>query len=112
MLGKKQLLWFIFFRVVVVSFFLVSTIILNVNDPDSFKGIAFQGLMTLIVATYAFSIVSLLVLKFSANRSMALTYAQIIWDLLLVTLLLIFTGGINSPYSFLYFLSIINASLF
>ena len=112
MLDKKQLFWFIFFRVVVVSFFLVSTIILNINEPDSSQVSLFRGLSRLIIATYAFSIVSLLVLKFSANPSLALTYAQIIWDLLLVTFLLIFTGGINSPYSFLYFLSIINASVF
>jgi two-component system sensor histidine kinase PilS (NtrC family) len=35
---------------------------------------------------------------------------QIVWDLFFVTLLLLLTGGINSPFSFLYTLSIINAS--
>lgn len=95
-----------------VSFFLVSTIILNLNEPGSINWTAFYGLIKLIIATYVFSIVSLLILKFSDSLSRALTYGQIIWDLVLVTLLLIFTGGINSPYSFLYFLSIINASVF
>ncbi|ACM21714.1 sensor histidine kinase PilS, PAS domain-containing [Geotalea daltonii FRC-32] len=112
MSDKKRLFWFIFLRVVVVSFFLVSTIILNLNGPDSINGIAFYGLIKVIIATYAFSIVSLLILKVSDKLSKALTYGQIIWDLALVTFLLIFTGGINSPYSFLYFLSIINASVF
>ncbi|WP_243371824.1 ATP-binding protein [Geotalea sp. SG265] len=112
MADKKRLFWFIFLRVVVVTFFLVSTIILDIKEPDSLSNVAFYGLIKLIIATYAFSIVSLLVLKFSAKLSKALTYGQIIWDVALVTLLLIFTGGINSPYSFLYFLSIINASVF
>lgn len=111
MSDKKRLFWFIFARVVVVSFFLVSTIILNIKEPDSVSDIAFYGQIRLIVATYLFSIVSLLVLRFTDRLNRTLTYAQIIWDLLLVTLLLLFTGGINSPYSFLYILSIINASV-
>lgn len=112
MADKKRLFWFIFLRVVVVSFFLVSTIILDIKEPDSLGNVAFHGLIKLIIATYAFSIISLFALKFSEKVSSALTYGQIIWDVALVTLLLIFTGGVNSPYSFLYFLSIINASVF
>jgi two-component system, NtrC family, sensor histidine kinase PilS len=111
MSDKKRLFWFIFARVVVVSFFLVSTIILNIREPDSVSEVAFYGQIRLIIATYLFSIVSLLVIRFADRLNRALTYAQIIWDLLLVTLLLLFTGGINSPYSFLYILSIINASV-
>ncbi|HEX9079751.1 MAG TPA: ATP-binding protein, partial [Desulfuromonadaceae bacterium] len=40
-----------------------------------------------------------------------ITYLQAIWDLLFVTVLLLFTGGITSPYSFLYLLSIMNAGV-
>jgi two-component system sensor histidine kinase PilS (NtrC family) len=40
-----------------------------------------------------------------------LTYLQTIWDLLFVTVLLLFTGGVESPYSFLYLLSIMNAGI-
>lgn len=95
----------------VVSLFLVSTIILSAEEPGSVAAVALAGLYRLIIATYLFSVASLVVLKFTDSFSRALTYAQIIWDLLLVTLLLLLTGGINSPYSFLYMLSIINASV-
>jgi two-component system, NtrC family, sensor histidine kinase PilS len=108
---KKRLAWFISIRVVVVSLFLISSIILNASEPESASAIALTGLYKLIVATFLFSIGSLVVLKISEGSQRALTYAQIIWDLLLVTLLLLFTGGISSPYSFLYMLSIINASV-
>lgn len=111
---KKRLVWFIFLRVMVVSIFMVSTIILDVKEPDSFGDNALSGLIQLIVATYLFSIISLVILRFSRfSRSFqqTFTYAQIVWDLLLVTILFLLTGGIASPFSFLYILSIINASV-
>ena len=108
---KRRLGWFILIRVAVVSLFLISTIILNAKGSESINGVELTGFYKLIIATYLFSIVSLVFLKLSKRFSRPLTYAQIIWDLLLVTLLLLFTGGINSPYSFLYMLSIINASV-
>ena len=111
---KKRLVWFIFLRVMVVSVFLASTAILDVKEPDSFSDYALSGLIQLIVATYLFSIVSLVVLRFgrhSNNFQQTFTYAQIIWDLVLITILFLLTGGITSPFSFLYMLSIINASV-
>jgi two-component system sensor histidine kinase PilS (NtrC family) len=109
--NKKQLSWFILLRVVVVSIFLVSAIILNAKEPGSFGDEALSGLVRLILATYLFSIVSLAVLRYTEKLQQVLTYAQIIWDLLLITILILLTGGISSPYSFLYILSIINASV-
>src|SRR6266567_1067751 len=109
--GKKRLAWFILLRVVVVSIFLVSTIILTAKEPGSLGDEALPGFFKLILATYLFSILSLVILRYTEKFLQPLTYAQIIWDLLLVTLLILFTGGINSPYSFLYILSIINASV-
>ncbi|KAF0221888.1 MAG: two-component system NtrC family sensor histidine kinase [Geobacteraceae bacterium] len=108
---KKRLAWFILVRVVVVSLFLASTIILNIKEPQSIPPAALAGLIKLIITTYLFSIISLLVIKFSEKFQPLLTYAQIIWDIFFVTLLLLLTGGISSPYSFLYMLSIINASV-
>ena len=108
---KKRLAWFILIRVVVVSVFLVSTIILTSKEPGSLGDEALPGLFRLILATYLFSILSLVVLRYSRKLQQILTYSQIIWDLLLVTILILLTGGISSPYSFLYILSIINASV-
>ncbi|MCM2359019.1 MAG: ATP-binding protein [Geobacteraceae bacterium] len=109
--GKKRLAWFILLRVVVVSIFLVSAVILNAKEPGSLGDETLSGLARLIIATYLFSILSLAALRHSEKFQQAFTYAQIIWDLLLVTLLILLTGGISSPYSFLYILSIINASV-
>jgi len=108
---KRRLAWFILLRMAVVSLFLISTVILNAREPGSISDAEVTCLYKLIIATYLFSFASLITLKFSQGFRRSLTYAQIIWDLILVTLLLLFTGGISSPYSFLYMLSIINASV-
>lgn len=49
---------------------------------------------------------------FSQMKSLKLmAYLQLTGDVLVVTLLLYFTGGVNSPFSFLYILVIITSSI-
>lgn len=108
---KKRLTWFILLRLVVVSLFLASTTILNVKEPEIVVNEALPVLTRLIVSTYLFSILSLLTLRLTDRFNLTLTYLQIVWDLLLVTTLILLTGGVNSPFSFLYILAIINASV-
>ena len=111
MVEKKRLAWFILVRLVVVSLFLAAIAFLALREPDTLGEGALSGFISLIVATYLFSIVSLLLLRFTELINRTLAYLQIIWDLLLVTILILLTGGIVSPYSFLYILAIINASV-
>lgn len=106
----KRLTWFVLVRVVVVSLFLLSIIILNIKEPGTLDEKSVSHLIKLIIATYCFSILSLFFIKLKEGGSRTLTYLQIVWDLSFVTFLILITGGINSPYSFLYFLSILNAS--
>jgi two-component system sensor histidine kinase PilS (NtrC family) len=108
---KKRLILFVLARVVVVTVFLSATLIINIKEPASFGEQALSGFIKLYVSTYVFSIFTLLVLKLTDKYTTGLTYLQIIWDLMFVTVLLLMTGGINSPFSFLYLLSIINASV-
>ncbi|RNC67647.1 MAG: PAS domain S-box protein [Desulfuromonadales bacterium] len=108
---SRRLLWFILARVVVVSLILASTTILSMRGTGLLGEDAQRGITAIIVATYGFSILSLLVLRMAREYSQTLTYAQIIWDILFVTGLLLFTGGIASPFSFLYLLAITNASV-
>ncbi len=108
---KKRLAWFILIRLAVVSLLLIFAVILNIKEPENAVAAELTGLYRLIIATYLFSAISLIILKFTEHLHRGLTYAQVVWDLVLVTLLILLTGGINSPYSFLYILSIINASV-
>lgn len=111
MIEKSRLTWFIVLRMVVVSFFLLTTTILNYKEPGIFDNDALPILAKLIVFTYTFSILALLTLRFTTKFNTTLTYLQIVWDLGLVTVLILLTGGINSLFSFLYILAVINASV-
>lgn len=110
MTEKKRISWYILVRLVVVSVFLALTIILDLKysrglDPDTFS-----RFLKLIVVTYVFSLLSLYLLRFERFLP-RLAHAQIVWDLVLVTLLILLTGGITSPYPFLYLVCIVNASI-
>ena len=111
MADRKRIGWFILLRVVVVSAFIASTLVLDLPTLDLLAEGARSVLARLVLATYLFSLVSLAVLRITSRHTRTLSYAQIVWDLLLVTTLILVTGGVNSPYAFLYFLSIISASV-
>ena len=108
---RKRIGWFILLRVVVVSAFLASALVIDLPTLDLLAEGARSVLARLVLATYLFSLVSLAVLRVTSRHARTLSYAQIVWDLLLVTTLILVTGGVNSPYAFLYFLSIISASV-
>lgn len=108
---SRRVVWFILARMIVVSLFLVSTIILRMKGTGPLGVHALEGITKIVVATYGFSIVSLLFLRVTARYDQTVTYFQIIWDILFVTLLILFTGGVTSPFSFLYLLAITSASV-
>jgi two-component system sensor histidine kinase PilS (NtrC family) len=108
---KKRLVRFVFARVVVVSLFLLSTTILGSHESGGLPEASLAGINRLVVATYFVSIFALVLLWATDRLHRSITYLLIVWDLAFVTLLLLLTGGIASPYSFLYMLSIISASM-
>ncbi|MHC1696723.1 MAG: nitrogen regulation protein NR(II) [Geobacteraceae bacterium] len=108
---KKRLVRFVLARVVVVSLFLISTAILDTHESGGISAPALSGITRLVIATYLVSVLSLVLLWATNRLHRAITYLLIVWDLGFVTLLLLLTGGIASPYSFVYLLSIISASM-
>lgn len=107
---ESRLSLFIFARIVVTFLLLASTIILNLQDPKAIDDLTYSGLVRLMAFSFLFSVGSYFCLKLR-RFSFFITYLQTIWDLLFVTVLLLFTGGVASPYSFLYLLSIMNAGV-
>src|SRR5512133_1429999 len=107
---ERRLRLFIYARIVVSFLFLASTILLSFPAPFSAVDYFRSGIVRLMMFSFIFSIISHLALRFVRYRFFV-TYLQTIWDVLFVTLLLLFTGGILSPYSFLYLLSIMNAGV-
>ena len=108
---RRKLTGFILTRIVLVTLFLCSTLILKIEAPTSIEEWVFPRFLLLLMVAYLFSLASLVISWLNAKLTQSLTYFQIIWDLLFVTALLVVTGGIASPFSFLYLLSVINASV-
>ena len=112
MQSSHRVSWFILLRLVVISAFLVlSNLLLNGDTSEMLGDISLTVLTRLLLATCAFSLLSLFFLKTARSYVRTLAYAQIVWDIFFVTVLILLTGGLTSPFAFLYFLSIISASI-
>ena len=108
--SERRLRIFIYARIIVSFLFLTSTVLMSYKDPAAAEDQFQTGLVRLMAFSFIFSAISHFALKLPKYRFFV-TYLQTIWDLLFVTVLLLFTGGILSPYSFLYLLSIMNAGV-
>lgn len=107
---ERRLRLFIYARILVSFLFLASTVLLSYKEPASPPDIFHSGIVRLMAFSFAFSCVSHLLLRLR-TFGFFIIYLQSIWDVLFVTLLLLFTGGVLSPYSFLYLLAIMNAGV-
>lgn len=101
---------FILARIVVTILFLASTIVLKLTDSEAIGQFQFRGIIELMVLSCLFSAASLAFLRRQTWLTQ-LSCIQVIWDILFVTLLLMLTDGIASPYSFLYLLAIMSAGM-
>ncbi|HIJ88751.1 MAG TPA: PAS domain S-box protein [Desulfuromonadales bacterium] len=105
--SERRLRLFIYARIIVSFLFLAATLLLNKTiELERFQ----PGVIRLMAFSFVFSIISLVFLK-KLKFTKLLTNIQVVWDLLFVTVLILFTGGILSPYSFLYLLSIMIAGM-
>jgi two-component system sensor histidine kinase PilS (NtrC family) len=107
---ERRLRLFIYARIVVSFLFLVSTALLSYKEPASLQDLFHSGIVRLMGISFVFSCVSHFALRLR-KFTVFIIYLQAIWDVFFVTLLLLFTGGILSPYSFLYLLAIMNAGV-
>ena len=106
---RKNLAWLILTRLIVVSLFLASITYFNFREPELFPHVMLRDVTRLITVTYVFSILSLVSVRFYPSIITSMGYAQIVWETLFVSILIVITGGITSTYGFFFNLAIINA---
>jgi two-component system response regulator PilR (NtrC family) len=104
----RKIKWLLFLRVVILSFFLGAAALLHLVRGGEFG--LFRYLQLPLIAAYVISIASALVLRWIKN-SVVFAHAQIDFDVLLITGIVLITGGFESPFAFLYNLAIINAAI-
>ncbi len=94
-------------RVVVVTTLLLAALIIQYTVREL---LPINYLYTTAGLTYALTLVYIAIGQLIPSRKVHLA-VQIAGDLLVETLLVYFTGGLDSPFSFLYLVSIITASM-
>ncbi|MGH9321979.1 MAG: two-component system sensor histidine kinase NtrB [Vicinamibacteria bacterium] len=104
----NALVWLMVLRVVVVTALLGSAVVAEVIARPREPG---EPLYLLIALTYLLTLLYALAWPFTTAHRRELASAQVLGDLLIVTGIVHYTGGIESNFSFLYFISIISASI-
>ena len=106
---ERHLRWLIAFRLVMISSVLISYLVFELSSRGELP--EFNLLFALVGATYVASIFHIVLLTLLASRPLWHAYIQFAGDLALVTGLVYFFGGITSPFSMLYLVVIMVASV-
>jgi PAS domain S-box-containing protein len=107
---RGRLKWFLLGRIAVISGFLGMVAIAYLRTATERFDVPMNDLLRVVAATYAFSALSAIVLP-HLRRPAAFAYVQIAFDVLLVSGVIYLTGGVDSPFAFLYSLPIINGAV-
>jgi PAS domain S-box-containing protein len=107
---RGRLKWFLFFRVLLASFFLGALAVVYLRSGEQRYAVSISLLQLAIAGTYALTILSA-VLLLRLRRLIAFAYLQVTSDVLLTTGVIFVTGGSDSPFGFLYSLVVINAAM-
>ena len=109
--SRRQLNWYLFFRVFIITLFLGGTIIYQFSGSATPSLASLSFFYLLVGVSYLHALISFLVLPV-VRRIHLFTQSQIAWDLLLCLFILYATGAKNSPFSFIFIFIIISASVF
>jgi PAS domain S-box-containing protein len=107
---RDRLKWFLFVRVLIVSFFLGALAMVYLGEPDQRYAVSVSLLLLAIATTYALTIVSAIVLL-RLKQLNRFAHLQLLFDILLTTGVIFVTGGSDSPFGSLYSLVVINAAV-
>lgn len=106
----EKLPWLMLFRLLLVTFLLGSAVVVNVNEADTFSDPSYVAILAMIVATYGATVLYAGWLR-SRRALRALALTQLAGDSLLTAGLVFLTGGVESIFSFLFFLTVFNGAI-
>ena len=106
----RRIKWLLFLRVVILSFFLAAVAVVYFVRGEPEDLYAFRGLQFPVIGAYVVSLVSALVLARVKNPTL-FSHLQVNFDVLLITGIVWITGGLDSPFPFLYNLAVMNGSV-
>ena len=107
---ERNLRWYIAVRVVAVTSVLLPFFLLVLARPDSFPAEATHYVVLLAGTTFAATLVYIGSLGLLRRHLVVHAYIQFAGDLLLITVMVYYLGGVASPFSLLYLVIIAVAS--
>ena len=108
LLGKIK--WLMVLRLLFATFLLVATVVVQARAYPSVSNTSLASLYILTGVIYFLTLCYALLLD-RIKRYTLFAYVQLFFDVLFVTALIYVTGGIESIFSFMYILTIINAAI-
>jgi two-component system sensor histidine kinase PilS (NtrC family) len=102
---KKDVLWFILFRLIIITTLFIAILVVQIATSTFLPLYVFY----LIFASYILSLIYFLLYSW-VKRSTFQVYLQIFFDLMLITALVYYSGGLRGSFYFLYIFEIIAAS--
>ncbi len=107
---RKNIEILMFFRVVLISVLLWTSVILQITEKVSQLVPDLKLIYFVIAFTYFLTAIYIVLFRILKNLKI-FTYVQFFLDVLIVTALIFITGGIESIFTFLYIVIIISASI-
>jgi len=104
---RQDILWFIFLRIIISTSLLVSAIIIQYSTATFLH---LNIYYRLIIVTYLLSALYFILYQWGKCYSIQV-YAQIFFDLLMITSFVYISGGLRGSFYFLYIFEIIAASI-
>ena len=108
LLGRIK--WLMVLRLLFATFLLVATVVVQARAYPSVSNTSLASLYILTGVIYFLTLCYALLLD-RIKKYTLFAYVQLIFDVLFVTALIYVTGGIESIFSFMYILTIINAAI-
>ncbi len=110
--SRRQLTWFLFFRVLVVTIFLGGAAVYQWRSLESATISSLSSIFFVLGSLYYLQALIASFLLPRARRFRLFIQSQIAWDLVFVACLTVLTGGLKSFFSFLFVLIILSSSVF
>jgi two-component system sensor histidine kinase PilS (NtrC family) len=106
----RKIKWLMLLRLLFATFLLISTVIVHARAYPTFFNTSLPSLYVLTGFIYFLTLCYAL-LADRIERHVLFAYVQLLFDVFFVTALIYVTGGIESIFSFMYILTIINAAI-
>ncbi len=106
---RRRLEWFLLLRVGITTCLLGTAVWLYYYSFGGIDTSSGRVVLSAIAVIYFISLSSALLLSYVRNLTL-FAYGQVVLDTLFITGIVLLTGGLDSPFSFFYNLSILNAA--